>query len=87
LETPIFKSKDSSFEKPNKMSMQISVEKLFFQVCCVYEKLGLLDLIFMQVGFHELYPFVQRGKSVFLFFHLANKNSTDSPCSNKAVKK
>jgi len=60
LETPIFKSKDSSFEKPNKMSMQISVEKLFFQVCCVYEKLG-LDLIFMQVGIHELYPLVQRG--------------------------
>jgi len=42
------------------MSMQISVEKLFFQVCCVYEKLG-LDLIFMQVGIHELYPLVQRG--------------------------
>jgi len=36
-----FQRKDSSFEKTNKMSMQISVEKLFFQVCCVNEKLGL----------------------------------------------
>jgi len=63
------------------------LRNFFFQVCCVYEKLG-LDLIFMQVGFHELYPFVQRGKSeLSFFFILANKNSTDSPCSNKAVKK